>query len=114
MTTLSETADDLWEALKSGLILPLDEAWSLVRHGGSVNATYRFLHDRVQQAAYTMLPVEKRGALHLQIGRILLQILSRYLRDGRGKVKLFCALGTPMDYRGVDCFFEKILRKHYL
>ena len=47
------------------------------------------------------------GKPHTEIGRILLQILSRYLRDGRGKVKLFCALGTPMDYRGVDCFFEK-------
>ncbi len=37
-----------------------------------VRARYRFLHDRVQQAAHELLPNEARSARHLQIGRLLL------------------------------------------
>ena len=49
----------LWEAARSGLIV----------HQGS---RYRFLHDRIQQAAYFLFPEEQRAAVHLRIGRKLL------------------------------------------
>jgi predicted ATPase len=32
---------------------------------------YRFVHDRVQEAAYSLIPTDLRAAAHLRIGRLL-------------------------------------------
>src|SRR6266446_6018760 len=49
---------DLWEAVRLELIERLD--------GG-----YRFVHDRVQEAAYSLIPEPSRADAHLRIGRLL-------------------------------------------
>ena len=49
---------DLRQAVQSGLVLPSERA-------------YRFLHDRVQEAAYSSIQDGVRGAEHLRIGRVL-------------------------------------------
>jgi PAS domain S-box-containing protein len=49
----------LWEAVDAGLVL---------RQEGD----YTFLHDRIRQAAYSLIPEEGRADLHLRIGRALL------------------------------------------
>jgi predicted ATPase len=43
------------------------EAGAIISQEGN----YRFLHDRVQEAAYALIPVESRARLHLRIGRLL-------------------------------------------
>jgi PAS domain S-box-containing protein len=53
------TNSRLWQAIRAGLI-------------SDQNGAYRFLHDRIQQAAYSLIPEEHRAATHLRIGRALL------------------------------------------
>ena len=68
----AEVAAALWRALKEGLVVPeggdyrlLDESAGLAERAEELRVSYRFLHDRVQQAAYTLIAEEQRAALHL-------------------------------------------------
>lgn len=74
--TPRQTQQDLWPALRAGLIQPLDERYKYVNGDtDAVNSgvAYRFLHDRVQQAAYLVADDGARAANHLLIGRLLLR-----------------------------------------
>ncbi|MEM9213567.1 MAG: AAA family ATPase [Cyanobacteria bacterium P01_F01_bin.150] len=97
----ADVADDLWEALQKGVIVPINETykfyqetsealptinpeWNLnVKTDSDVTVTgttrhsslfvqYRFLHDRVQQAAYSLIAETDKQLTHLKIGRLLL------------------------------------------
>jgi PAS domain S-box-containing protein len=50
--------DRLWPAVQTGLVFRSENA-------------YQFLHDRVQEAAYSMIPAGLRAEVHLRIGRLL-------------------------------------------
>ena len=100
---LAFAAKDLWEAIQSGLIAPvnneyrialakpskridltantaiadqistdlIDELFLPVANAGS--ATYKFSHERVQQAAYALISESHKQETHLKIGKFLLQ-----------------------------------------
>jgi len=64
----SEIFPELVTAIQSGLIVPMSELDEQL-----LVQNYKFLHDRVQQAAYTLIDESQKHLVHLQIGRLLLQ-----------------------------------------
>jgi len=81
------TAADLWQALQEGLILPTSQVHQFfqdvqltelatdtpVLSASGEEMDYKFLHDRVQQAAYSLIPETDRKKIHQQIGQLLLK-----------------------------------------
>jgi PAS domain S-box-containing protein len=57
-TSEDEVQSDLWEAMRLEFIVRL-------------KGSYRFVHDRVQEAAYSLIPEDLRTEAHLRIGRLL-------------------------------------------
>lgn len=76
-----ETATYLWKALQEGLILPSGNIYKFyIGQENPINnqenaqtVRYKFLHDRVQQAAYSLIPEEEKKSTHYQIGQQLLK-----------------------------------------
>ena len=46
-----------------------------------LSGAYRFVHDRVQEAAYSLIPEQQRVEAHLRIGRLLLAHTPSEKRD---------------------------------
>ncbi|MDM9581322.1 AAA family ATPase [Nostoc sp. GT001] len=81
-----ETATDFWKAVQDGLIIPTNEVYKFYhdesefiinnsefqQYNSPDSCSYRFLHDRVQQAAYSLIPESQRKATHFKIGQLLL------------------------------------------
>jgi serine/threonine protein kinase len=51
-------ATSLWDALHAGYVVRMQDR-------------YKFLHDRLQEAAYSLIPKDDRPSIHLRIGRSL-------------------------------------------
>ncbi|MHC5821034.1 MAG: ATP-binding protein, partial [Nostoc sp.] len=89
----NETAAALWKALQEALVLPESEIYkfyiaekeAIYQHEMSPVVNYKFSHDRIQQAAYSLILDEDKQATHLQIGRLLLSNTS----DGKQTDQLF-------------------------
>jgi PAS domain S-box-containing protein len=56
--SIEEMHGQIWEAVRVGLIFRSENS-------------YRFLHDRVQEAAYSLIPKELRADAHLRIGMLM-------------------------------------------
>ena len=59
-TSDEEVHSDLWEARRLELIVRSEDS-------------YQFVHDRIQEAAYSLMSEEQRAQAHLRIGRLLVE-----------------------------------------
>lgn len=96
LQTPENTANGLKELIKAGLLAPIDSRFEWIQHlkqstidSSKVHSTetnssdvqqmtsqspsYRFLHDRIQQAAYSLLPDSDKYRIHLSVGQSLLE-----------------------------------------
>lgn len=80
-STQQETMRTLWPALKESILHPLGTDYKLFLMNSDSNTNkenttertkLKFGHDRLQQAAYSLLADEKQAVVHHHIGRILL------------------------------------------
>ncbi len=92
---LAVTAADLRMALQEGFVIPQNHIYHFFNEEGrqipigmgtiirSQRPNYRFVHDRLQQVAYSLVPEKDRASIHLQIGRFLQQNVSEQELDER-------------------------------
>lgn len=70
--TSTQIAADLTPALEEGLLVaaaPRGQPGAAMEPDD--DTVHAFLHDRVQQAAYALIPVDRRRMVHLTVGRLL-------------------------------------------
>ena len=84
---LRDTAVDLWPAVAEGFVIPLDETYTLLtlpESDPTLNARYKFAHDRIQQAAYSLLADGEKTAVHWRIGQTMWTVVQA--NDGEGDI----------------------------
>ena len=87
-SSAERVATELWSALREGLILPITEVYKFFQEWkkdegkmDGVCVNYRFLHDRVQQAAYSLIPDPEKQTTHYRIGQRLLHNTPPEIRE---------------------------------
>ncbi len=81
-----DVAESLWQCMSEGLILPVRGVFTIsALQNIDINfenaPVYKFVHDRVMQAAYSMIAEEKRKELHLKIFRLMNERISTDVFD---------------------------------
>lgn len=71
--------------LRQALVQPSDETFWYAESnlGSDPNFNYRFAHDRIQQAAYSLLDEKEANDIHLRIGRFMLEDTGDLEQDPR-------------------------------
>jgi predicted ATPase/signal transduction histidine kinase/tRNA A-37 threonylcarbamoyl transferase component Bud32 len=71
--TPAETAKCLYEALQEEFVLPMSDAYKFIQEDfEDVEVIYKFTHDRIQQAVYSMIDENQKKIYHLHTGNLLL------------------------------------------
>ncbi|PZO43418.1 MAG: hypothetical protein DCF19_05605 [Pseudanabaena frigida] len=73
-----QTVRALKDAIAEGLILPLSNAHQSIHYAIELTnkhcaIAYKFVHDRIQQAAYSLIPDANQAEIHQKIGQQLLK-----------------------------------------
>jgi histidine kinase len=77
-----EIVKELWNAVQAGLISPVGDDYKYLQTHSQIDSnglpdglmvSYRFLHDHIQQAVYSLISEVDQKRIHLQIGQSLLK-----------------------------------------
>jgi predicted ATPase len=81
--SVAETAGAIKESQMEGLLVPVSGKYKYVDEykelhtplppSGSVRLEYMFLHDRIQQAAYSLIPEDHKQKIHFKVGSAFLE-----------------------------------------
>ncbi|MED1952057.1 AAA family ATPase [Brevibacillus centrosporus] len=81
----SETIRHIWPAVEEGLLYPLEGdgylAYTALEEEDAAahnKIHFTFLHDRIQQAAYSLLSEVERKMVHLKLGRMMRELSNSY------------------------------------
>lgn len=94
-------ATELWDAMSIGLIAASSDDYKLlqvddtavVAQLADMEVSYRFIHDRVQQAAYSLIPDEEKQWAHYRVGQLLLQSM-----DSEERTEAMFDLANQLNY----------------
>ena len=81
-TSQAELSNILNAAIDLGAIVPTSAPEIDPATTNLVCLNYRFLHDRIHQAAYELISDRQKQSVHLQIGQLLLEKTTSEQRDG--------------------------------
>ena len=84
--SVRETADDLYAAVAENLVVLLGNMGDVeLEIAGKLPSArtleYKFVHDRIQQAAYSLIAEEDKPIVHRKIGQMLLQNTPKERRE---------------------------------
>ncbi len=82
----AECYKQLFPAVRDGILLPASDLTILEPNNPESTLVYhrlKFLHDRVQQASYELIPDDEKPGLHLRVGRLLVSNLGEAARNER-------------------------------
>ncbi|MCP4347713.1 MAG: serine/threonine-protein kinase PknK, partial [Desulfobacterales bacterium] len=80
-----QAAQSLAIAVNEGLILCEKDIYKIIQHDFFENRIikFRFAHDRIQQAAYSLIPEHDREKTHYKTGRLILNSISESEKEKR-------------------------------